>query len=83
MKPHATIALSFGVLSKPLAEQLAAQGHAIPKKNGKILQRFADAISLLSVHGMLSDAEKDRVRNRLLKRIVKGLQSSSDSGASR
>lgn len=79
-KKAESIGLHFGLLCEPLAKQLADQGHAIPKRNGVILQKFADAISLLAVHGMLSDAEKDRVRKRLLQRIIKGLQFSAGSG---
>lgn len=68
------VAIHFGALCEPVAKQLAEQGHVVTKKNGRILQEFADWITMLSLHGMLSEAETHRARQRLLKRIVKGLQ---------
>jgi hypothetical protein len=67
------LALHFGALCEPLAMQLAQQGHVVTKKNGRILQEFADSITVLSLHGMLSEAETHRARQRFLNRIAKGL----------
>lgn len=68
------IGIHFGALCERIDKQLAAQGHVVTKKNGRILQSFADSITMLSLHGFLSEAETRRARQRLLKRIAKGLQ---------
>jgi hypothetical protein len=72
-QPSDKIALYFGALCEPIAKQLSEQGHVVTKKNGRILQEFADSITMLKLHGFLTEAETHRARQRFLKRISKGL----------
>lgn len=70
-----TLGLVFGALAPPLAEQLTAAG--VPSENVPDMehhQKDADAIARLSIRGLMSDAEKDRARNRLLKAIIRDLE---------
>lgn len=56
----------FGALAAPLWQQLKiSNGH--PKMAA--IQDQADAITLLCIHGILSEAERHRARRRLLKQI--------------
>ena len=60
--------IAFGALAPPLAEQL---GDRLQPQRIALWQRCADAITLLSVHGLLTDAERTRARVRLIKAISK------------
>jgi hypothetical protein len=66
------IGIFFGALAPPLVEQLIEQKVVKIPDNINTLQKLSDAVTLLAVHGMLSDSETYRVRNRLLKKIAKG-----------
>lgn len=67
--------LVFGALAPHLDEQLRGQGIAIsPGWIGKY-QGHADAIVRLAVAGLITDSEKRRARQRLMKKIVKSLES--------
>jgi hypothetical protein len=63
---------AFGPLGPKLSEQLSEDG--IPKKELALLDRLADAVVLLSIQDMLSEAEAERARQRLVKRISKLLR---------
>lgn len=52
----------FGAMAPSLNKQLPMAT--------RLDQRQADAITYLHVNGLLSDSETDRVRRRLLKKIV-------------
>jgi len=60
--------IAFGALATPLAEQL---GDRLPPQRIAFWQRCADAITLLAVHGLLTDAGRTRARVRLIKAISK------------
>ena len=58
--------ISFGALAAPLWRQLKiSNGH--PKM--RVIQRQADSITLLAVHGTLSASEAHRARKRLMQDI--------------
>jgi len=59
----------FGALAPSILNQLIDQGLSIEKREGARLQKIADAITLLCIHGILSDSEKHRARMRLMKQI--------------
>lgn len=56
--------IEFGALCKPLSEQIEGI-NSVPDK-------LSDAITLLSVHGLLSEGETYKARKRLVKRIDSG-----------
>jgi hypothetical protein len=62
------ISFTFGVLSEPLKQQIPNL-----KDDGGHLQKDADAISRLSVRGMLTEKETKRARDRLAKHIFKAV----------
>jgi hypothetical protein len=68
-----TITIEFGALAAPIESQVREAGYAISNADARFVQRFADAVSVLSVGGYLTDAEKDRVRKRIMKRIQASL----------
>jgi hypothetical protein len=59
--------IRFGALAPPLAEQLAGIG--LPSHCLARWQRYAKALTLLDVGGVLSGAETRRARMRLLRSI--------------
>ena len=65
----------LGALADDLSVQFEkAQVQYIGKTSLDILQKSADAISLLSIRGYLSEAEARKARQRLMKEIkVKGV----------
>ena len=65
----------LGALADDLSVQFEkAQVEYIGKTPLDIIQRSADAISLLSIHGYLSESEARKARQRLMKEIkVKGV----------
>ena len=67
--------IDFGVMARPLEKQLARIG--LKADNDDVLadrQREADMLALLSIGGFLTDAEVDRGRRRLMKRIAKDVR---------
>ena len=60
--------LQFGMLSPPLAEQAGCRPELLDHE-----QRDADAIARLAVHGIATDGEVHKMRQRLVKRIVKAV----------
>ena len=65
----------LGALADDLSVQFEkAQVEYIGKTPLDIIQRSADAISLLSIHGYLTESETRKARQRLMKEIkVKGV----------
>jgi len=59
--------VTLGLLADSLVEQLRDTG--IPEQELKILDQFADAISLLKIHGMLSDKATESARKKLMTKI--------------
>lgn len=66
------IEITFGAMADPLRKQLA--GHGLPEKRIAKWQRDADAITYLSVSGLLRDPEKTRARDRLMRTIVSAVR---------
>lgn len=63
-----TVALVFGATAPSLVRQLKArEPHQI--KMMKLFQRDADAITRLSVRGLLTERETDKARRRLISRL--------------
>lgn len=70
-----TLDLTFGALAPPLKRQVGARGLVFPRRMGSLLQREADAISLLHVRGRLTDGEARACRRRLVKEITNQVRS--------
>lgn len=62
--------ISFGAMADTLTKQLAR--YTITGKRARIAkwQREADAITQLSISGLLRDPEKTRARERLMRTIL-------------
>lgn len=63
------IELTFGALAPDLRDQLKRQGIKPPPYTEQ-WQKQDRAITLLAIHGLLTDAERTRCRRRLMKDIV-------------
>ena len=59
--------LVFGAMADSIEAQLRKQGYKIV--GPAHAQQLADAITLLAIHGILTDAEKQKARQRLMKRL--------------
>lgn len=59
--------LRFGAFAPKLSEQLEGQ---LPKRELKWLDKYADAVTLLKVQSLLSEAEAKKARRRIIKRIA-------------
>lgn len=68
------ITLEFGALCRPIGEQLADLGFDIDKSITAVWERHDTAITTLSVALLLTEAEVDKARKRLVKRIAKRLR---------
>jgi hypothetical protein len=60
--------LELGSLCDPISKQLAGMA---PKKDLEPFDAMANAITLCSIHGLVGDAETQRARKRLLKKVAK------------
>lgn len=58
--------VSFGPMSKPLSEQLSNL------KSPELADEFAKAISMLWIHGILTDNEAQKAERRIIKMYEKG-----------
>ncbi len=62
--------ITFGVLADSLADQFEQEGvEYIGKPSIELLQNCANAITILAVHGYLTESEVTKARKRLLKEI--------------
>ena len=61
--------IKLGALCPSISEQLEKQGLEQIGKSIELLDRLADAITLTSIHGCLSESETNRARKRLVKMI--------------
>lgn len=62
-----TFNVQFGIFAPPLRKQLS--GLRIAKNDMEGFQKCADAIVQLYLSGVLSEAEKGRARDKLVKKI--------------
>ena len=64
--PPRQIRITFGAMAAPIAQQTG-----LSKRRCAVVQRLADAITLLVVQGAISDATAHRARAHVLRRIAK------------
>lgn len=67
------VSIEFGALSKPLKEQLADQGIALPEKDEEFLRRLMESITLLKLHGLVPYSVANRARSKVMKKIMKAI----------
>jgi hypothetical protein len=65
------IAIRFGTLSEPILTQVIKQGMNINASDASCLQEDVDAVCRLYIRSILTESETKKVRQRILKRIVK------------
>lgn len=61
--------IELGAMSDAIAKQLHDQGVEQIGKSVDLLDRMANAIAILHLHGCLTDGETDRARKKLVKQI--------------
>ena len=62
--------LTFGAMADDIEVQLQRQGLTLGSKDATHrIQRWADEITNLGIHGLLTGAERDCARKRLIKEI--------------
>lgn len=64
-----TIGLHFGALCDPIKKQLAEQGFGQEPKVLTRWQEAADAVTRLSIMGVLAPSEVHKARQRLVKQV--------------
>lgn len=69
--------VAFGALCPPLEEQLREQGLALNTsiEDQERLQRDINDVARLGIRGVITEAERDRARKRLLRIIRRSLKS--------
>ena len=67
------IEMRFGALSPSISEQLKAQNVEFDPEACALWEKASDAISLLAVHGFLTNRERHAANKRLFTRIRKAL----------
>lgn len=68
------IRLSFGIFADPIEKQVGKEGYQF--KNEETLKRYEnliDAWNWIRIHGIATDAEVDKMANRLIKKMTKDL----------
>ena len=63
------LVIYIGALSDPISIQLDKQGYKYKFSEVRKFQKFTDAITLLKIHGILSDAERVKAEQRLYKKL--------------
>lgn len=61
------VRIELSALGPSISEQCAAQGVVAAGLRVEMLDRLHKAITLAHIHGMLTDAETDRARRRLIR----------------
>jgi hypothetical protein len=64
-----TLSLHFGALCDPIHKQLIAQGYNVSEKDGERLQKLADAIIMLKLHGIITSSVVLNAEKKLMKQI--------------
>lgn len=67
-------ALCLGAMSDPIADQLARQGVSFPPARSIEWDRWSAAASRLAIHGIITQAERDRASRRIVKVIAREIR---------
>lgn len=82
-EPKAVLGIHFGALCHPIAMQLRDQGvrmNAAIRDSATIWQHDADAITRLAVRQLLPYSAARNARQKLLKKIIRGLEAAAQGG---
>jgi hypothetical protein len=63
------IGIHFGAICFSIDKQLNDQGFCLSAEESKRFQKISDSITMLNLHGYLSDSLAHKARQRLLKAI--------------
>ena len=64
------LALRYGVLAKPISEQLIEQGFNLDKKDLERFDNYKRYLNVLYMSGFITEAELDKILKRLHKYIT-------------
>lgn len=67
------LSIHLGALAPKIAQQVRRAGRCLDKDAAHLLQKDADAITRLSIRGLLSEGEVDKARRRLVKEVGRAL----------
>ena len=67
------LTLGIGAISDPIIKQLQAQGCTADVQDLARWEKFREAINRLSFAGLLSDGETEKARQRLFRKILRGV----------
>ena len=71
--------LRFGAFAPSLTEQLTEQGVPFDPEECEKWDRWHDALNLLAIGGPVTSGERQKIQERMFKRIRKALQQHIDS----
>lgn len=71
-QPLGTLSLSFGAMSEKLSTQL--KNTKVKKGELKEFDRLADAVTLLKIQTVITEAEAHKARKRIVARIQKSVR---------
>ena len=66
--------LRIGALSPPITDQLDEQGVLYDAEEAEWWEKWAFAIVNMAIHGIITDSERQRITQRLFKRIQEKLE---------
>jgi len=67
------VGIHFGALCAPIVQQLLEQEVTAIPDNINQLQDYANSITMLYIHGILTELETHNARKRLMKKINKAI----------
>jgi hypothetical protein len=70
-KDWRSMALSMGAFVPRISEQLERQGFNLPAHETVLAQRWAEAVTLLLLHKVITGTEADKARTRILQKLQK------------
>lgn len=75
--------LALGAMADPVIDQLEAQGYTLPEDDATRIQKLADAVTLVNVHGLIPDSICRTARRHILDDVGRCAQrlENNDQGA--
>ena len=71
-------ALHFGALAPPIGTQLLAHGITVPRRQSRVWEDLARALTLVRLHHLVSEAVARRGEQRLVRAIEKWLRDNGE-----
>ena len=63
--------LRFGCLAAPIQEQLMEQGYTLSESDESLIEKLRNAINMVYIHGIVTEAQKDKMFWKLFGKIEK------------